>query len=42
MNDLWTCTADNPDDINSWLLSVEKVAKLTDNEIFFAKTEGNL
>ena len=39
MNDLQASTVHNPDDLNSWLLSVEKVTKLTDtdpNEICFA------
>ena len=37
MNDLRTCTVDNQEEFDSWLLSIEKVAKLTDsdpNEIF--------
>ena len=45
INDLWTCTADNQEEFDPWLLSIEKVAKLTDsdpNEICFAKAEGNL
>ena len=45
MNDLKTYTGDNLDDFASWLLSVEKVAKLTDNypkDICFAKAEDSL
>ena len=45
MNDLRTYTADNQEEFDSWLLSIEKVGKLTDsdpNEICFAKAEGSL
>ena len=45
MNDLRTCTVDNQEVFDTWLLSTEKVAKLTDsdpNEICFAKAKGNL
>ena len=31
VNDHKACTDDNSDDLASWLLSVEKVAKLMDN-----------
>ena len=45
MNDFRTCTADNQEEFDSWLLPIEKVAKLIDsdpNEICFAKAKGNL
>ena len=45
MNDLKTCPVDNQEKFDSWLLSIEKVAKLTDsdpNKICFAKAKGNL
>ena len=45
INDLMTCTGGNSDDFTSCLLSVKKVAKLTDNDpkyIYLAKAEGNL
>ena len=45
VSDLRTCTVKNKEEFYSWLLSIEKVAKLMDsdpNEICFAKAEGNL
>ena len=44
MNDLKTCTVDNQEEFDSWLLSIEKVAKLMDsdpNEICYSKAKGN-
>ena len=43
MNDCNACTGDSLDDFASGLLSVKKVARLTDpKDICFAKVEGNL
>ena len=45
MSDLRTCTLDNKEEFDSWLLSIGTVAQLMDsdpNEICFAKAEGNL
>ena len=45
MHDIRTCTVDNQAEFDSWLLSIEKVAELTDsvpNKICFANAKGNL
>ena len=45
MNDLKTCIANNVEEFNSWLLSVEKVLALRNSipkESCFKKVEGNL
>ena len=45
MANLQSCTGDSSKELNSWLLSIEKVSKLTGNDpkkICFTKAEGNL
>ena len=42
MNDFCTCTEDNVDKFVSWLLSIEKVARLTENDPKSILLEGSL
>ena len=45
MNDLNMCTEKGPEEFKSWLLSVEKISKLTGNDpknICFTKAKRNL